>query len=117
MGISKGKKITLENIYFDQSSPVLRTESFVQLDELATVLKDNPDLKIEVRGHTDNVGDLFENVKLSKGRCESVMDYLIKKGIASNRLSVTGRGPMEPIAPNDTEANKKKNRRVEFLVL
>ncbi|MCP9757254.1 OmpA family protein [Lacihabitans sp. CCS-44] len=115
--ISKGKKITLENIYFDQSSPVLRTESFVQLDELVTVLKDNPELKIEVRGHTDNVGDLFENVKLSKGRCESVMDYLIKKGIASNRLSVTGRGPMEPIAPNDSEANKKKNRRVEFLVL
>jgi outer membrane protein OmpA-like peptidoglycan-associated protein len=115
--ISKGKKITLENIYFDQSSPVLRTESFLQLDELVTVLKENPGLKIEVRGHTDNVGDLFENVKLSKGRCESVVDYLVKKGIASTRLSVTGRGPMEPIAPNDTEANKKKNRRVEFLVL
>ena len=115
--ISKGKKITLENIYFDQSSPVLRTESFVQLDELVTVLKENPDLKIEVRGHTDNVGDLFENLKLSKGRCESVVDYLVKKGIASNRLSLIGRGPMEPLAPNDTEANKKRNRRVEFLVL
>ncbi|MCP9770322.1 hypothetical protein EGI22_20645 [Lacihabitans sp. LS3-19] len=115
--ISKGKKITLENIYFDQSSPVLRPESFKQLDELVTVLQENSDLKIEVRGHTDNVGDLFENVKLSKSRCESVTEYLSSKGISKTRLSVVGRGPIEPIAPNDTEENKKKNRRVEFLVL
>ena len=115
--ISKGKKITLENIYFDQSSPVLRKESFKQLDDLAKILSENPALSIEIRGHTDNVGDFFENVKLSKSRCESVMEYLSGKGITKNRLSVIGRGPIEPLAPNDTEENKKKNRRVEFLVL
>jgi outer membrane protein OmpA-like peptidoglycan-associated protein len=115
--ISKGKKITLESIYFDQSSPVLRKESFVQLDELVKVLSENQTLKIEIRGHTDNTGDLFENVKLSKGRCDSVMGYLTSKGISASRLSTIGRGPIEPVAPNDTEENKKKNRRVEFMVL
>ncbi|MFC3811924.1 OmpA family protein [Lacihabitans lacunae] len=115
--ITKGKKITLENIYFDQSSPVLREESFTQLDELVTVLKDNPDLKIEVRGHTDNVGDLFENVKLSKERCESVITYLTKKGINQTRMVPVGRGPVEPVATNNTEEGRKQNRRVEFVVL
>jgi outer membrane protein OmpA-like peptidoglycan-associated protein len=115
--ITKGKKITLENIYFDQSSPVLREESFTQLDELVTVLKDNPDLKIEVRGHTDNVGDLFENVKLSKERCESVINYLTKKGITQTRMVPVGRGPVEPVATNNTEEGRKQNRRVEFVVL
>jgi outer membrane protein OmpA-like peptidoglycan-associated protein len=87
------------------------------LDDLVTVLQENANLKIEIRGHTDNAGDLFENVKLSKGRCESVMTYLTSKGIQVGRLSTIGRGPVEPVAPNDTEENKKKNRRVEFMVL
>lgn len=115
--ISKGTRVTLENIYFDQSSPVLRKESFTQLDELAKVLQENPALKIEIRGHTDNVGDFYENVKLSKARCESVITYLLAKKIEASRLIAVGRGSVEPIAPNDTEANKKRNRRVEFIVL
>lgn len=115
--IKKGKKITLENIYFDQSSPVLREESFAQLDELVKILKENASIKIEVRGHTDNEGDFYLNVKLSKERCESVIKYLSSKGIPETRLSAVGRGPIEPIASNENEESRKKNRRVEFMVL
>ncbi|MFT7248269.1 MAG: outer membrane protein OmpA-like peptidoglycan-associated protein [Arcticibacterium sp.] len=115
--IKKGKKITLESIYFDQSSPVLRTESHQQLDELTIVLQENPNVKIEIRGHTDNAGDFYLNVKLSKERCESVIKYLKDKGIKGNRLESVGRGSVEPITPNTNEENRKKNRRVEFMVL
>ncbi|SOE22285.1 WD40-like Beta Propeller Repeat [Spirosomataceae bacterium TFI 002] len=115
--IKKGKKITLENIYFDQSSPVLREESFEQLDELVKILKENNSVKIEVRGHTDNEGDFYLNVKLSKERCESVIKYLTSKGIHENRLTAVGRGPIEPISSNENEESRKKNRRVEFMVL
>lgn len=115
--IEKGKAITLNNIYFDQSSPVLRPESSLQLDELLEVMKQNPTIRVEIRGHTDNVGDFELNVKLSRDRCQSVVDYLIQKGINANRLQTVGRGPVDAVAPNTTEENRKKNRRVEFIVL
>ncbi len=116
--LTKGKKITLENIYFDQSSPVLRPESYTQLDELVKLLNENPEIRIEIRGHTDNNGDFKANVKLSKERCESVVEYLKEKGgVAGKRLESVGRGPIEPIAPNSSEENRKKNRRVEFVLL
>lgn len=115
--IEKGKSIILKNIYFDQSSPVLRTDSYPELDALVEVLSQNPGIRIEIRGHTDNVGDFDLNVKLSKERCQSVEQYLIKKGIQREHLQGVGRGSLDPIAPNTTEENKKKNRRVEFVVL
>jgi outer membrane protein OmpA-like peptidoglycan-associated protein len=113
----KGKVITLNNIYFDQSSPVLRPESAPQLDELVSILQKNPEARIEIRGHTDNAGDFDLNVKLSRERCQAVVEYLIKKGISANRLESRGRGPIDPIAPNTSEENRKKNRRVEFVAL
>jgi len=113
----KGKEVTLENIYFDQSSPVLRPESSSQLDHLVTILNQNPTIKIEIRGHTDNIGDFDLNVKLSRDRCQSVIDYLIQKGINASRLRALGRGPVDAIAPNHTEENRKRNRRVTFIVL
>ncbi len=115
--IEKGKSIILKNIYFDQSSPVLRADSYPELDALTDVLAQNPSVRIEIRGHTDNVGDFDLNVKLSKERCQSVEQYLIKKGIQRERLQSVGRGSLDPIAPNTSEENKKKNRRVEFVVL
>jgi outer membrane protein OmpA-like peptidoglycan-associated protein len=115
--IEKGKSVTLNNIYFDQSSPVLRKESFKELDELAKILSENTSLRILLRGHTDNVGDPDLNTKLSNDRCYEVVKYLIQKGIKADRLQSEGRGQSNPIAPNDTEANRKKNRRVEFVVL
>lgn len=115
--LEKGKPIALPDIYFDQSSPVLRPESHTEIDQLADVLKANPALQIEIRGHTDNQGDFDLNVKLSRDRCQAIVDYLINKGIVKSRLKAVGRGPIDPIAPNNNEENRKKNRRVEFVVL
>lgn len=113
----KGKVITLNNIYFDQSSPVLRPESAPQLDELVAILQKNPTARIEIRGHTDNAGDFDLNVKLSRERCQAVVEYLKTKGISADRLESRGRGPLDPIAPNTSEENRKRNRRVEFVAL
>ena len=115
--IEKGKSITLKNVYFDQSSPVLKKESFPELDQLIKILMDNPTLKIEIRGHTDNVGDFNLNVKLSKDRCDAVIEYLAKNKVEKSRLQAMGRGSLDPISPNNTEENRQKNRRVEFVVL
>jgi OOP family OmpA-OmpF porin len=113
----KGILIRLPNVYFDQSSPVLRPESYAELNQLYDALTENPALQIEIRGHTDNQGDFDLNVKLSRDRCQAIVDYLANKGIAKNRLKAVGRGPIDPIAPNNNEENRKKNRRVEFVVI
>ena len=115
--IEKGKPIRLNDIYFDQSSPVLRPESFAELDQLSSVLLANPAVQIEIRGHTDNQGDFDLNVKLSRDRCQAIVDYLVGKGIQKTRLKAVGRGPIDPIAPNNNEENRRKNRRVEFVVI
>lgn len=115
--IEKGKSITLKNIYFDQSSPVLRVESFPELDQLIKLLQENPAIKILIKGHTDNAGDYKLNVKLSQERCEAVIDYLVKNKIEKSRLKADGKGPDEPVSPNTTEESRRKNRRVEFMVL
>jgi len=115
--IEKGRSVQLNNIYFDQSSPVLKPESHTELDQLARVLQDNAGIRIEVRGYTDNQGDFNKNVQLSKDRCQAVINYLVSKGIAAGRMAPVGRGPLDPVAPNNTEENRSKNRRVEFVVL
>ncbi|GAB3491253.1 hypothetical protein GCM10027341_04000 [Spirosoma knui] len=115
--VEKAKPVQLKNLYFDQSSPVIRPESFPELDQLAAMLLENPSLQLELRGHTDNQGDFDLNVKLSRDRCQSVIDYLVSKGIARSRLKAVGRGPIDALAPNTSEENRKKNRRVEFVVL
>lgn len=115
--IEKGKPIRLDNIYFDQSSPVLRPESSAELDQLYNLLKEQPALRIEIRGYTDNQGDFDLNVQLSRDRCQAVVAYLVGKGIAKNRLKAAGRGPLDAVAPNTNEENRRKNRRVEFEVL
>ncbi|AUD07278.1 flagellar motor protein MotB [Spirosoma pollinicola] len=115
--VENGKPVQLKNVYFDQSLPILRSESFPELDQLVSMLAENPAMQIELRGHTDNQGDFDLNVKLSRDRCQAVIDYLVTKGIAKNRLSALGRGPIDPIAPNNNEENRRKNRRVEFIIL
>lgn len=115
--IERGKSIRLNKIYFDQSSPVLRTESYAELDQLYAVLMQYPSLRIEIRGYTDNQGDFDLNTQLARERCQAVVDYLFKKGIRRNRLNAVGRGPLDPVAPNNNEENRKKNRRVEFVLL
>lgn len=107
----------LDNVYFDQSSYILRPESFPQLNKLVKTLTATPSLVIEIAGHTDNVGDRRLNLSLSENRAKVIRGYLTQQGIAENRLRASGYGDTRPAAPNDSEDNKRKNRRVEFVVL
>jgi outer membrane protein OmpA-like peptidoglycan-associated protein len=112
-----GKKVILDNVYFGQSSSNLLVSSYKALTEVANFLKENPSLKVKINGHTDNVGQEHNNKHLSKLRAIVVMNYLINKGIDEKRISSDGFGSTLPIRPNDTENNKKQNRRVEFEIL
>ncbi|GAB2543403.1 OmpA family protein [Spirosoma aerophilum] len=107
----------LDNVYFDQSSYVLRPESFPQLNKLIKTLVTTPKLVIEIAGHTDNVGDKRLNQALSENRAKIITNYLVTNGIPESRLRHNGYGSSKPAAPNDSEENKRKNRRVEFVVL
>ena len=109
--------IRLDNVYFDQSSYVLRAESYPQLNKLVKTLVTTPKLAIEIAGHTDNVGDRRLNQSLSENRAKVIRGYLIRSGIAESRLKAVGYGDTRPAAPNDSEENKRKNRRVEFVVV
>lgn len=109
--------IKLDKIYFDQSKYDLRPESREQLQKLYRTLRDNPKLKIEIAGHTDNVGDVRLNQYLSENRAKVIYSFLLRKDIASSRLHHRGYGQRKPVAANDTEENKALNRRVEFVVL
>lgn len=111
-----GKKYQLGNVMFEQSSPQLKPESYHQLDELAALLKTNPNIKIDIIGHTDNVGEYKLNQYLSEFRAKAIANYLYNKGIEPARIQAIGKGQTEPIAPNDTEENRKKNRRVDIIV-
>ncbi|WNJ16879.1 OmpA family protein [Pontibacter sp. G13] len=112
-----GEAIPLDRVYFHRASPTLRPESFPELDELTVLLHNLPTLAIEIRGHTDNVGEPAALQALSQSRAEMVRDYLVEHGISSNRLSVRGLGSTEPIASNDDEETRKQNRRVEFVII
>lgn len=115
--ISANGKITLNNVFFDFDKSELKPESFAELDKLVELLLKNPAVKMEIAGHTDNKGDKKYNLLLSQKRAESVMEYLLKKGIDKLRLTAKGYGDTQPVAPNDTEENQAKNRRTEVKVL
>jgi outer membrane protein OmpA-like peptidoglycan-associated protein/Tol biopolymer transport system component len=115
--IEVGNKIVLNNIFFDFDKATLRAESKAELDRLTTMLNDIPTLKIEISGHTDNIGNAAYNKTLSENRAKSVVDYLIKAGIAADRLTYKGYGFDQPIASNDTEEGRQQNRRTEFKVV
>lgn len=115
--IATGVPIRLNNIFFDTAKTELLPESRAELDRLATLLRDRPAMRIEIRGHTDSVDDDATNQKLSEGRAASVVAYLVKAGITAGRLQSKGFGESQPIAANDTEKNRLQNRRVEFVIL
>jgi outer membrane protein OmpA-like peptidoglycan-associated protein len=112
-----GKKVVMKNIFFELGKSVLTTSSFDELDRLVKVLEDNPGMKIEISGHTDNSGSQIVNAKLSTERARAVVDYIVKKGIDRARLSYVGYGADQPVADNSTAAGRSKNRRVEFKIL
>ncbi|GAB2776630.1 hypothetical protein GCM10027275_19780 [Rhabdobacter roseus] len=109
--------IQLDKIYFDQSSYYLRPESREELEKVYRTLRDHPRLKVEVAGHTDNVGDARLNLLLSENRARVIYYDLLRKNIAPDRLRFRGYGHTKPRAPNDSEENKAKNRRVELVIL
>lgn len=115
--IQAGKNIVLNNIFFDFDKASLRPDSKPELERVSKVLQDNPSMKIEISGHTDNKGSATYNLKLSESRAKSVVDFLISTSVAKNRLSYKGYGFVKPIASNDTEEGRQQNRRTEFKVL
>jgi len=103
-------------IYFDFNKSEIKPESDSALSEIAKLLKGEPTLKVNVVGHTDNVGTMESNMKLSLARAEAVVRALVTKhGIAADRLKGYGVGPLAPVASNDSEEGKAKNRRVELV--
>lgn len=111
-------KIVLNNIYFDFQSYQIKTESEEVLNKIFNSLDSNPELRIEIAGHTDNVGTEESNLSLSQKRAESVKKYLTKKGISSDRLETKGYGESQPLASNDDEENGRElNRRIEITSL
>ncbi len=115
--IEVGATVRLNNIFFDFAKSTLRSSSFSELDRLYNTLQRNPNLEIELGGHTDNVGKDAENLLLSKGRVNAVLSYLTGKGIAASRIKAVGYGETKPVAANDKEEGRQLNRRVEFTVI
>ena len=111
------KTFVLDNVEFDFGKATLRPASYKTLDELAEYLQRKSDDRIEIGGHTDNVGSEAKNKILSLERAKSIVGYLVAKGIDAARLTAKGYGSMEPIEENNTEAGRQKNRRSEVKIL
>jgi len=115
--MESGAKMVIDNILFNTGKATLLPQSFEALNKLANLLRENPNVKIEVSGHTDNVGTAASNKTLSKSRALSVRTYLIQQGIAGERVNYEGYGFDSPIAPNNTAEGRAANRRVEIEIL
>jgi len=115
--IEVGAKMILKNIFFEFGKSTLKPESFIQLDNVVLLMKSTPNLKIEISGHTDNVGSAKANQKLSEDRAKAVVDYIVSRGIDISRLVYKGYGFTQPVAPNTTAEGRAQNRRVEFKII
>ena len=104
------------NILFKNNSFELPTAAFIELDKLVQVLNENPSIKLEISGHTDNIGKQEDNLLLSANRAKAIVNYLSSKNIDAKRLSFKGYGSSKPIADNNNEEGRSKNRRTEFTV-
>lgn len=114
--IEKGESVVLKNIFFDTDKYDLKPESEAELNKLVDFMNNNESLEIEIGGHTDNVGSEAYNKELSENRAKAVYDYLIENNIASQRLSYRGYSLNKPVASNETEEGRAKNRRIEFKI-
>ncbi len=111
------KTILLKHVFYDTGSEALSDLSKHELDNLTNIMKANPTVKVELAGHTDSQGEDTSNLALSQSRAESVMNYLLNKGLAANRLTYTGHGETLPIGDNGTDAGKEQNRRTELRIV
>jgi OOP family OmpA-OmpF porin len=114
--VEVGTTVNLKHVLFAQAKTEILPESFPELDLVVSFLKENPNVKIELSGHTDSRGVHADNVKLSQQRVNKVKEYLVAKGIDGKRISGKGYGGLKPIASNDSEDSRKMNRRVEFTI-
>lgn len=114
--VKVGEKIALKNIFFENARYYLLPESYSELNKLVQYLLRNPQMEVQINGHSDNAGSKSKNQKLSEQRAREVFEYLIKKGV-QNKLYFKGYGSTLPIASNDTNEGQAKNRRVEFEII
>jgi len=112
-----GWRIKISNIEFEYNKADLRGNAFKILDRVIEILEKYPNYSVRIEGHTDNIGSLEYNLELSKRRAESVYKYLVENGIDANRLTTIGLAFKYPVASNDTEEGRAKNRRVEFILI
>ncbi|MBR5777308.1 MAG: OmpA family protein [Bacteroidales bacterium] len=112
-----GSTFVLKNIFFEFDKSNILQQSYKELQQLIELLTENPNMKIEIGGHTDDKGTIEYNQRLSENRANAVVKYLINKGISEKRLKYKGYGELHPIDTNETEAGRFNNRRVEFKIL
>ena len=117
LSLEIGSKVILKNIFFETGSAKLKNESNAELYRIIKLMKTYPSIKIEISGHTDNIGSEKVNLQLSENRAKAVVDYIIKQGISKSNLSYKGKGFKHPIASNKTSIGRQKNRRVEFEII
>jgi len=115
--VAYNQAIALENVLFETGSAVLLPQSDFEIANLVTILTDNPEIEIQIHGHTDNVGSETDNLKLSEARAKSVYDRIVSMGISATRLSYRGYGESVAIADNATPEGREQNRRTEFVVV
>jgi len=114
--IEIGQVVRLNNVFFDFDKFDLRNESFVELDRVVELLKENPGIEIEMSAHTDSKGADDYNFRLSDNRAKSVREYIVSRGIAENRIVSKGYGKTNPVSTNETDEGRQLNRRVEFKI-
>lgn len=115
--VTAGEVVTMQNIFFATGESEILQQSYNELYKLRKLLESNPEMRIELRGHTDNQGTVEFNQRLSESRAQAVAEYLMEKGIDSRRLTWIGFGKSKPVADNNTAEGRCKNRRVEYRVL
>ncbi|MDR2408995.1 MAG: OmpA family protein [Bacteroidales bacterium] len=115
--IELGESIILKNVFFDTDKSDLKQESEVELNRLFTLMQQNPQMKVEISGHTDNVGNREHNAVLSQNRAKEVFGYLVNKGINADRMNYAGYGFDKPVSNNDTPEGRALNRRTEFTII
>ncbi|MFK8005740.1 MAG: OmpA family protein [Saprospiraceae bacterium] len=114
--VQEAVNLAANNIQFENNSSQIKTISYTDLDDLASILQQYPEYNVSIGGHTDSVGNEEYNKKLSDRRAKACLNYLIKKGISANRMSSTGYGEAQPISDNATNEGREINRRVEFVL-
>lgn len=115
--LTAGASMVLHNIFFDVNASTLTSDSKAELEKIIALMKENPSLEIRIEGHTDNTGTPKDNMELSVRRANAVVEFLVQNGISPKRMTAVGKGETSPIAPNNTEEEKSRNRRTELHII